>query len=140
MALKLNRRKFPFTSAASIAGIALAACAKPQVATPAAPATAAPTQRPLNTPVPTKPPATLVPTALPAHEAPMLAELVKAGTLPALVDRLPKNPLTLKPVNKVGKYSNSLDNPPMKEDGAMGNLGWVIPTPATHNPETFSFK
>ncbi len=119
MSLKINRRGFLYSSAASIAGLALAACAKPQVATPAAqaatalpptapPPTAVPTQRPLNTPVPTKPPATMVPTAMPAREAPMLAELVKAGKLPPLVDRLPKNPLTLKPAHKTGKYGGTM--------------------------------
>jgi peptide/nickel transport system substrate-binding protein len=37
-------------------------------------------------------------------EAPMLAELVKAGKLPAVEERLPANPLVVKPVESVGKY------------------------------------
>src|SRR5690349_21377633 len=37
-------------------------------------------------------------------EAPMLAEQVTAGTIPALADRLPKNPMVVKPHESVGKY------------------------------------
>lgn len=41
-------------------------------------------------------------------EAPMLAEQVKAGTLPALKDRLPKEPMVDNPFESVGKYGGSL--------------------------------
>jgi peptide/nickel transport system substrate-binding protein len=41
-------------------------------------------------------------------EAPQLAALVKDGKLPALKDRLPENPLVVKPFEKVGKYGGSL--------------------------------
>ncbi|MBC7317329.1 MAG: twin-arginine translocation signal domain-containing protein, partial [Chloroflexi bacterium] len=104
MAQRMNRRQFLLTSAVAAAGVVLASCAKkPEVAVQptAAPATVpptaapTPTPQPTNTPIPTKPPATPVPTAVPAKEAPMLQELVKAGKLPPLQDRLPKNPLTL---------------------------------------------
>jgi peptide/nickel transport system substrate-binding protein len=37
-------------------------------------------------------------------EAPMLAELVKAGKLPPVDQRIPEEPLVLKPVHAVGKY------------------------------------
>ncbi|MBC7336546.1 MAG: ABC transporter substrate-binding protein, partial [Clostridia bacterium] len=95
----------------------LASCAKkPEVAVQptAAPATVpptaapTPTPQPTNTPIPTKPPATPVPTAVPSKEAPMLQELVKAGKLPPLQDRLPKNPLTLKPIHQIGKYGGTI--------------------------------
>jgi len=116
MSQKLNRRQFLFTSAMAAAGVALASCAKtPEVAVqptaaPAAPAapTVAPTPRPSNTPIPTKPPATAVPTAVPSKEAPMLQELVAAGKLPPLADRLPKNPLTLSPIHGIGKYGGTI--------------------------------
>jgi len=39
-------------------------------------------------------------------EAPVLAELVKAGKLPKVDERLPKNPLALAPVDGIGKYSS----------------------------------
>ena len=36
-------------------------------------------------------------------QAPMLDELVKAGTLPPVAERLPKDPRIVTPVEKVGK-------------------------------------
>ncbi len=117
MAQRMNRRQFLLTSAVAAAGVVLASCAKkPEVAVQptAAPATVpptaapTPTPQPTNTPIPTKPPATPVPTAVPSKEAPMLQELVKAGKLPPLQDRLPKNPLTLKPLHQIGKYGGTL--------------------------------
>jgi len=41
------------------------------------------------------------------HEAPMLAELVKAGKLPPVKDRLPAEPLVIKPLNEIGKYGGT---------------------------------
>ncbi len=41
------------------------------------------------------------------HEAPMLAEMVKAGSLPPLAERLPENPRVVEPVEKVGKYGGT---------------------------------
>src|SRR4029453_6470122 len=46
----------------------------------------------------------------PAHvpqtfkEAPQLAELVKAGKLPPIAERIGQDPLVLKPVHEIGKY------------------------------------
>lgn len=37
-------------------------------------------------------------------EAPQLTELVNSGELPPLEDRLPKNPLALEPVERIGQY------------------------------------
>jgi peptide/nickel transport system substrate-binding protein len=37
-------------------------------------------------------------------EAPQLAELVKAGKLPPVDQRVPQDPLVLKPLNEIGKY------------------------------------
>jgi peptide/nickel transport system substrate-binding protein len=142
MSQKLNRRQFLFTSAMAAAGVALASCKRPEVAVPptaapvapVAPAapTVAPTPRPSNTPIPTKPPATLVPTAVAAREAPMLQELVAAGKLPPLADRLPKNPLTLKPLHAIGKYGGvirhfhmNLGNSPQNWMYGNSPLRWV---------------
>jgi hypothetical protein len=50
------------------------------------------------------------------QEAPMLAEMVAAGDLPAVDERLPVNPMVLTPVEKVGTYG--------------GELKWVHPTPS----------
>ena len=37
----------------------------------------------------------------------MLADLVKAGKLPALKDRLPSEPMVVKPVKEIGKYGGT---------------------------------
>jgi peptide/nickel transport system substrate-binding protein len=96
----ITRREFLRMSALTAAGMAAAACATP-VATTQAPA--APTQAPAA-------PATVAPTAVPASkykEAPMLAELVKAGKLPAVDARLPKNPIVMTGFDGVGKFGGT---------------------------------
>ena len=40
-------------------------------------------------------------------EAPMLAELVKAGKLPPVEQRVPEEPLVLKPMSEIGKYGGT---------------------------------
>ena len=40
-------------------------------------------------------------------EAPMLAELVKAGKLPPVEQRVPQEPLVIKPVHSIGKYGGT---------------------------------
>jgi peptide/nickel transport system substrate-binding protein len=42
-----------------------------------------------------------------AKEAPALAQMVKEGKLPPLDQRLPRNPLVVKPVEKVGEYGGT---------------------------------
>ena len=44
-----------------------------------------------------------------AGEAPVLTKLVKAGKLPPLEQRLPPNPVVVKPVNELGKYGGTLN-------------------------------
>jgi peptide/nickel transport system substrate-binding protein len=41
-------------------------------------------------------------------EAPQLAAMVKDGKLPALADRLPQNPMVVKPWEKIGTYGGTL--------------------------------
>ena len=41
------------------------------------------------------------------QESPMLSEMVKAGTLPPVAERLPENPRVVEPVEKVGKYGGT---------------------------------
>jgi peptide/nickel transport system substrate-binding protein len=132
-ARKLNRRNFLRLSAVSAAGVTLAACG----GTPAAPAaTTAPgaTTAPAATAAPAGA-ATAVPaaattvsaaTAVPAvssqfKEAPMLAEMVAAGTIPALDERLPANPYT--PPHawlQVGNYGGVLNKTYNNEWGITG--------------------
>lgn len=80
----------------------VAACAPAPTATPVPPTKAPEPTKPAPTPVPaTKPPEPTKapePTKPPAPkytEAPMLAEQVKAGKLPPIEQRLPKNPLVM---------------------------------------------
>jgi peptide/nickel transport system substrate-binding protein len=40
-------------------------------------------------------------------EAPMLAEMVKAGKLPAVAERVGQEPLVIKPVHEIGKYGGT---------------------------------
>jgi peptide/nickel transport system substrate-binding protein len=115
-------------------GALLAACGATPTATPVpptatkAPAPAAPTNTAVpaaptatkpaapaatNTPVPptaVQPTATAAPAAPAAmkyNEAPMLAELVKAGKLPPVDQRLPKKPKVLPVFEKIGKYGGT---------------------------------
>jgi len=41
------------------------------------------------------------------HEAPQLAELVKAGKLPPVERRIPQEPMVLKPIRSIGKYGGT---------------------------------
>lgn len=47
--------------------------------------------------------------AIPAqfNEAPILAEMVAAGELPPVAERLPKEPMVLKPSHEIGKYGGT---------------------------------
>ena len=40
-------------------------------------------------------------------EAPMLADLVKQGKLPPVTERVPKEPLVIKPVEGIGRYGGT---------------------------------
>jgi peptide/nickel transport system substrate-binding protein len=134
---KLSRREFLRLSALGAAGVALSACAKKAteaavVEPTKAPATEAPKATAVSkepTPIPTQgPTATLVPTVEVSKykEAPALAELVKAGKLPKIEERLPKVPLTLSPVNKIGNYGGRWKWDIWWLDGGMSETqyGW----------------
>ena len=41
------------------------------------------------------------------NEAPQLAELVKAGKLPPVQERIGQDPLVIKPVHEIGKYGGT---------------------------------
>ena len=116
---KLTRREFLLVSATGAAGVVLAACAPapapttaPAVEPTKAPVAAEPTKAAATpTPIPTQAAtATAVPTSAPAKakEAPGLADMVKAGKLPPLEQRLPKVPLTLAALSGKGQYGGRI--------------------------------
>ena len=95
---KVTRRKFFHRAAVTAGSLLLAGCAGAPMATPTQAPTAAPakaTQPPATSPAKTAAP-TQAPTSatkpVTGGEAPQLAELVKAGKLPPLSERLPKEP------------------------------------------------
>lgn len=47
-------------------------------------------------------------TPSPVADPPMLAELVKAGKLPPLKDRLPEEPLIVEPISDLGEYGGTM--------------------------------
>jgi peptide/nickel transport system substrate-binding protein len=121
---KFSRRRFLQISATTTAAGFVAACAAPSQ--PASPTTApaAPTAAPAAaTAAPAA--ATAVPaaaTAAPAatsgfKEAPMLAELVKAGTLPPVAERLPAKPMVVTPLEGVGAYGGTWRMGMEEDDG-----------------------
>jgi len=105
---KISRREFIRVSALAGAGIAAAACAK------TAEPTVAPKEEPTATPQPAEekkeePTATPAPVAeAEAKEAPMLADMVKAGTIPSLEERLPSNPAAFFTNDGIGKHGGTM--------------------------------
>jgi len=104
----ITRREFLRVSGLATAGLVAAACQ--------APTTPAPTQAPAQATTAPAAPATAVPTQPPAataapvskyKEAPALAELVKAGKLPVVDQRLPKNPCVMTGYEGIGKYGGT---------------------------------
>jgi len=100
MVEKLNRRDFLRLSALAAAGVTVAACAKTPTEAPKEP-----TKAPEKTAAP--PTATPVPVKEVAGEAPMLASMVEAGTIPALEERLPEEPTVIVPAEEVGQYGGT---------------------------------
>ncbi len=103
---KLSRREFVRVSALATAATVAAACAQP-TATPEAAATTAPTA----TTAASGGEATAVPTEVTAvsrfNEAPMLADKVAAGEIPAVEDRIPENPAVLPVAESIGLYGGT---------------------------------
>jgi peptide/nickel transport system substrate-binding protein len=115
MSRNLSRRKFLRVAAYGTGGLILAACGETAALPNQSPPTtaAAPTTAPA---APTTAAATAAPvaeaTAAPVSaskfkEAPMLAELVQAGKLPPIEQRIPLEPLVVTPVEKVGMYGGT---------------------------------
>lgn len=104
--MKVSRREFLRISALGAAGVAAVACAK----------TAAPTTAP-KVEATTAPKAETEPTAGKYKESPMVSDLVKAGKLPPIEERLPKDPYVVAQGElisdknlklQIGKYGGTL--------------------------------
>jgi len=115
MKRQITRREFLRLSAVMAAGTVAAACGAPAptptpvppTKAPTAVPTAVPAAAPTSTPVPIAPAATATPAPITYKEAPMLAELVKAGKLPPVAQRLPKNPMVMVGYEGIGKYGGT---------------------------------
>jgi len=102
MERKLKRRDFIKLSSVAVVGTVVAACA-PQAAPTAAPAAPEGEEAPAA-----EAPAAEAPATTGGKEAPMLAELVQAGALPPLEERLPENPLVVADREAIGVYGGEL--------------------------------
>jgi peptide/nickel transport system substrate-binding protein len=119
---KLSRREFLYMSAMAAAGVTLAACGGPEpTVAPDEPVDEPPVAEVENTPTPIP---TRAPTPVPEeepdddevdeppetvyNEAPELADMVAAGDLPPVDERLPGNPLVLAPLNEIGQYGGTV--------------------------------
>ncbi|MCX7795411.1 MAG: hypothetical protein N2380_02675 [bacterium] len=60
------------------------------------------------------------------NEAPMLAELVKAGKLPPVEQRLPKNPVVVDVVEEIGKYGGTVRMIHMAPESFVSNYDWWV--------------
>jgi peptide/nickel transport system substrate-binding protein len=123
---KISRRRFITISATTGVASIVAACSAP--ATPTAPtaAPAAATTAPAATAAQVA--ATAAPvaaTAAPAaatggfKEAPMLAELVKAGTLPPVAERIPAKPMVIQTLQELGQYGGTWRMGMEEDDNVM---------------------
>jgi len=91
---EISRREFIRISALATAGVAAAACAKtPEPTATPRPEAAIPTPKPEEKPE--------------AKQPPMLADMVKAGTLPPLEERVPAEPLVLEVQEEIGEYGGT---------------------------------
>lgn len=134
---RISRREFLYLGAASSAAALLTACGQSPT-TPTAvpdspkPATA-PTKAPAAEPKPAAPTAVTKPAAPVSKELkspvvktipkkfndpPMLAELVKAGKLPPIDQRLPEEPLVVQPFDEIGSYGGTF------RDGERATARW----------------
>ncbi|MHB0875962.1 MAG: ABC transporter substrate-binding protein [Anaerolineae bacterium] len=127
--LALSRRNFLQIAGLATASAAAAACGSTPAPTaapttaPAAPTATTAAAAPTATAAAAAPTATTAAAAAPTAtaaaptattaavakygEAPMLAEMVAAGDLPPVEERLPKNPMVLTPLVEVGNYSDT---------------------------------
>lgn len=116
----------------SVIAMVMAGCGRATpapVATEAAPAVKEPTA----TAVPPTPTAEPEPAVSP-HQAPKFQEMVLAGELPPLEQRLPKNPRVIEPLDSIGQYGGLMRHPLLGSWSSrfysfMGNENLLVWTP-----------
>ena len=108
----VRRRLLRFLAVMALAAIVVGGCRPAPTPTPAppTPTPVPPTPTPVAVaPTPTPAPPSPTPAPKPKYnEAPMLAELVKAGKLPPVEERLPEKPLVLPVYEEIGTYGGTL--------------------------------
>jgi peptide/nickel transport system substrate-binding protein len=95
---RISRREFIRVTALATAGVAVAACAKTEA--PKEEPTPKPKEEATATPVPKEEPE--------AKEAPMLSDMVAAGSIPAMEERMPANPTVMPVMEEIGKYGGAI--------------------------------
>ena len=102
------RKLHPLLSIFLALAFALSACGQPatpvadQPTEPAAPSKA-------TQPLATEQPGTPAEPVSKFQESPMLVDMVKAGSLPPVDERLPENPRVIEPFKEVGKYGGQME-------------------------------
>ncbi len=97
----VSRREFLRLSALATAGVVTVACGASGEPAPSAPEAAATTAPASEAAAPAGPPSQY-------NEAPMLADLVAAGELPPVDERLPSNPLVMPVAETIGNYGGTM--------------------------------
>ncbi|NPV08488.1 MAG: ABC transporter substrate-binding protein [Anaerolineae bacterium] len=123
---RLTRRDLLRVSAIATGAAVASACAGAPAPT-TAPAPVEATTAPEPTAAPAE--ATTAPVEAPPsryNEAPMLAEMVKAGTLPPVEERLPKEPLVVPVIEEIGQYGGIWDMAVTGQADLNGAMGYQI--------------
>jgi peptide/nickel transport system substrate-binding protein len=126
---KISRREFLHSSIIVGTASIIAGCT-PATAVVPAESTSVPVVPPTATTVPTEKPLVAAPTVAPVtspyKESPILASLVKAGTLPPVEKRLPENPVVVVPAENVGKYGGTWTTGSIEKQGndVRRNIGY----------------
>ena len=74
-------------------------------------------------------------TTLTLKEAPSVAALVAQGSLPAIEDRLPEEPLVVKPVDGIGKYGGTLRLPNTGKAATNYMMDWGYEFLVSYTPD-----
>jgi peptide/nickel transport system substrate-binding protein len=110
--MKISRREFFYLSTLATTATLAAACGTP----------AAPVEDAVPATAPTTAASSQLSTGTPStyQESPMLAERVATGQLPPVVERLPKEPKVIVPLQEIGEYGGTI----RAVSDSAGRYGW----------------